>query len=56
MNGLPCQGAELKAEKYMGKKPLKTLEKLGCEKYVLAKITRVNTVLTVNRFMHGRGY
>jgi len=28
----------------MGEKPSKTLEKLGCEKYAMAKITRVNTV------------
>jgi hypothetical protein len=43
MNGLPCQDAEFKAEKYGGK-PSKTLEKLGCEKYAMAKITRVNMV------------
>jgi hypothetical protein len=41
MNGLPCQDAELKAGKYGGQK---TLEKLGCKKYVIAKITQVNTV------------
>jgi hypothetical protein len=35
MNGLPYQDAEWKAEK----KPSKMLEKLGCEKYVKAKIT-----------------
>jgi hypothetical protein len=45
----------IEGREIQGKKPLKTLEKLGCEKYVMAKITRVNTVLTVNRFMHGRG-
>jgi hypothetical protein len=44
MNGLPCQDAELKAEKYGGKSPLKALEKLECEKYASAKITLVNTV------------
>jgi hypothetical protein len=44
MNGLPCQDTELKAEKYGGKIPLKTLEKLGCEKYASTKITLVNTV------------
>jgi hypothetical protein len=32
MNGLPCQAAELKAEKYGVKTPLKRLKKLGCEK------------------------
>jgi hypothetical protein len=32
MNGLPCQDAELKAEKHGGKYPLQTLEKLGCKK------------------------
>jgi hypothetical protein len=42
MNGLPCQDAELKAEKY-GRK---MLEKLGCGKYTMVKITRVSTVLT----------
>jgi hypothetical protein len=41
MNGLPCQDAELKVEKY-GRK---TLEKFGCEKYTMAKITRINTVI-----------
>jgi hypothetical protein len=44
MNGLPCQDAELKAEKYGGKGPLKMLEKFGCEKYAMPKIMRVNTV------------
>jgi hypothetical protein len=43
MNGLPCQDAELKAEK-CGKKPSKTLEKLECENYAMAKITQVSTV------------
>jgi hypothetical protein len=34
MNGLPCQDAELKGEKYGGREtPLKMLEKLGCENY-----------------------
>jgi hypothetical protein len=43
MDGLTCQDVELKAEMY-GENPSKTLEKLGLEKYVSAKITRVNTV------------
>jgi hypothetical protein len=42
MNGLPYQDAELKAKG--GGTPLKTLQNLGCEKYAMAKITRVNTV------------
>jgi hypothetical protein len=45
MNGLPCQDAELKAEKYGGKKPSKMLEKFGCENNTIEKITRVGTVL-----------
>jgi hypothetical protein len=44
MNGLSCQDAESKAEKDGGETPLKTLEKLGCKKYVMAKIMQVNTV------------
>jgi len=31
MNGLPCQDAELKAEKHGGKTPLKTLENWGAK-------------------------
>jgi hypothetical protein len=45
MNGLPCQDAELKAKKYGVENPLKTLEKLGCEKYAMTKIMRVNMVI-----------
>jgi hypothetical protein len=48
MNGLPCQDAELKAEKYGGK-PSKMLEKLGCEKYVRAKIMRVDTIYSTGK-------
>jgi hypothetical protein len=33
MNGLPCQDAEMKAEKCGWENPLKRLAKLGCEKY-----------------------
>jgi hypothetical protein len=32
MSELPCQDSELKAKKYRGKSPLKTLEKFGCKK------------------------
>jgi hypothetical protein len=46
MNGLPCQDAELKAEKYGEKNPLKTLEKLGCEKYAS------KYGITGNQFLH----
>jgi hypothetical protein len=35
MNGLPYHDAKLKAEKYRGKNS-KTLEKLGCKKYMRA--------------------
>jgi hypothetical protein len=43
MNVLPCQDAELKAEK-CGGKPSKNAEKLGGKRYARAKIMRVTTV------------
>jgi hypothetical protein len=43
MNGLLYQDAELKAEKHGGETPHKPLENWG-EKYLSAKITRVNTI------------
>jgi hypothetical protein len=40
MDGLPCQDAEPKGEKYGGRRnPLKMPEKFWYEKYVMAKIT-----------------
>jgi hypothetical protein len=46
MKGLPCGMVKMQNSRLrnMGEEPSKTLEKLRCEKYARAKITRVNTV------------